>query len=170
MKKGILLLEIIVTILATLLFVVVLTNFIMRPAQVKGHSMYPTLKDNERVITSVFSRLISKPNRFDIVVIRRENNDEWVKRVIALPNETIEIKNNTLLINDEVVEQPFLPKEVKTNDFSKITLKENEYFVMGDNREHSTDSRFLTQHITLNEIVAKHVFVYFPFQQIRRAK
>lgn len=170
MKKKLVLLELFFVGIVTLFIVLLFANLIYRPAVVKGNSMYPTLKNNERVLTSVLDRVLNEPQRFDIVVVKIKNNDQWVKRVIGRPHETIEVKNNVLYINEQIVEQPFLDKNVVTKDFPKIHLKENEYFLMGDNREHSTDSRSLNVPITGNEIISRHVYVYFPFNQIRRAK
>lgn len=173
MKKGITVLEYIITILISILFALILSNFVVRPAEVDGLSMYPTLDDKEKVLTNAFEAIFFQPERFDIVVIKTENNQEWVKRIIALPNETIEMRNNVLYINDKVVEQPFLKSNVITNDFEKVKLKEDEYFVMGDNRMQSNDSRALIQsgkHFKRSQIISRHVYVYYPFNRMRVIK
>lgn len=99
--------------------------------------MYPTLKDKQVVRISI----VKEVNRFDIVVAEKTDNYLIVKRVIGLPNEKIEYKNNHLYINNEPVTEDFIDLyTVKTEDFTYV-LEEDEYFLLGDNREYSTDSR-----------------------------
>lgn len=104
---------------------------------ISGNSMYPTLKDKQVVRISKVKEI----NRFDIVIAKKTDNYLIVKRVIGLPNEKIEYKNNHLYINDEPVTEDFIDLyTVKTEDFTYV-LEEDEYFLLGDNREYSTDSR-----------------------------
>ena len=104
---------------------------------ISGNSMYPTLKDKQVVRISKAKEI----NRFDIVIAKKHDNYLIVKRVIGLPNEKIEYKNNHLYINDEPVTEDFIDLyTVKTEDFTYV-LEEDEYFLLGDNREYSTDSR-----------------------------
>lgn len=136
--------------------------------------MYPTLLDEERGFSSVISKYFDI-ERFDIVVVEAENKDFWVKRVIGCPNDTIEMKNDVLFINGEEVQQDFLDiryvaDEIEkygyfTEDFGPVTLKDNEYFLMGDNRHHSTDSRVVGP-FTEEQISSVGVFVYYPLTQI----
>lgn len=118
-----------------LVLLVVLFHCFFLIYQVHGDSMDPTLKNNNfglAVRTNV-----AKINRFDIVIIDYYGKN-LVKRVIGLPGETIDYINNTLYVNGEVVEEDFV--NAITYDFS-VTLGENEYYCLGDNREHSSDSR-----------------------------
>lgn len=110
-------------------------NFII----VSGNSMYPTLKDKQVVRVSKIKEI----NRFDIVIAKKHDNYLIVKRVIGLPNEKIEYKDNHLYINEKPVTEDFIDLYLtKTEDFT-YTLKDDEYFLLGDNREYSTDSREL---------------------------
>ena len=158
-----------------LIFLVV-TKFLVSPIQVVGSSMYPTLKNKERGFTSVISKNF-EIERFDIVVVNAKgnNDDHWVKRVIGMPNETIECRNDVIYINGKELAQSFLDKnwmeeEKKvyghfTENFGPYTLKENEYFLMGDNRTHSTDSRDVGA-FTKDEISSVGIFVYYPFEEL----
>ena len=103
------------------------------PIQIVGNSMFPTLKDGEIGICT----RISKISRFDIVVVNQDGR-KIIKRVIGLPNETIEYKDNQLYINDNLVKDT---KKVGFTKNFKVKLGDDEYFCMGDNREHSLDSR-----------------------------
>lgn len=121
---------------AIIIFVVVLRTYVVTPVRVNGDSMVPTLENGETLILNKMAKF----KRFDVVVIKTAD-ENLIKRIIALPNETIEVRNEKLYINDEAVADNF--KDGHTDDFGPITLKENEYFVMGDNREISKDSRYL---------------------------
>lgn len=106
---------------------------------ISGNSMYPTLKDKQVVKVSKIKEI----NRFDIVIAKKHDNYLIVKRVIGLPNEKVEYKDNHLYINDKPVTEDFIDLYLtKTEDFT-YTLKDDEYFLLGDNREYSTDSREL---------------------------
>ena len=123
-----------------ILAVVLIRSFIVTPALVDGASMDETLKDGELVLINKFVYIVSDINRFDVVVVNNEHDeDKIIKRVIALPNEKIEYKDDVLYINDKEVKGM---KFEHTSDFVYET-KDDEYFVMGDNRDISKDSRML---------------------------
>lgn len=104
---------------------------------ISGNSMYPTLKDKQVVKVSKIKEI----NRFDIVIAKKTDNYLIVKRVIGLPDEKVEYKDNHLYINEKPITEDFIDLySTKTEDFV-YTLKGNEYFLLGDNREYSTDSR-----------------------------
>ena len=108
-------------------------NFI----SISGNSMYPTLKDKQVVKVSKIKEI----SRFDIVIAKKHDNYLIVKRVIGLPDEKVEYKDNHLYINEKPITEDFIDLYlIKTEDFT-YTLKDNEYFLLGDNREYSTDSR-----------------------------
>lgn len=158
-------------------FVVVylLTNFVAKPIRVEGSSMYPTLKDGEIGITNVFAVKFGEVSRFDVVIIYNEERSEhWVKRVIGLPGDTIESKNDVLYINGEAVDQFFLDQSyiaefqkdgLFTNDFGPVTLNDQEYWLMGDNRIRSEDSR-IHGPFSEEELVGKDALILFPFDEM----
>lgn len=128
-------------VLSSIAIAFLVVNLLFITVKVDGKSMYGTLKDKDYGISFIFTRNFLGINRFDIVTLKVENfNNLLVKRVIALPNEIIEYKDNKLYINGTFVEQDFLSKDQLTEDF-KYQLAEDEYFVMGDNRVASLDSR-----------------------------
>lgn len=152
-------------------------KFVFRPVTVEGNSMYPTLVDQERGFSNVFSTYVSDIKRFEVVVVNIDDIDErWVKRVIGLPGEKVEYKNNQLYINDEFVEEDFFDEDYvneKTNngkiifsrDFGPYQLGEDEYFLVGDNRIVSYDSRSVGP-FKKDDIVSKYVLVLYPFDKI----
>ncbi len=161
------------TIIICFLLVYLITQFLFRPIKVKGTSMYPTLNDGDYGISNVILKNINGINRFDIVVIKLKDSNEYlIKRVIGLPNDVISYKDDKLYINGNVVSEEFLNTEyVKnyisenfTDDIQEIVVNDNEYFCMGDNRPHSRDSRYYGTFFK-EQIISKDVFVVFPLDR-----
>ena len=147
--------------------VILIRIFLFDPAIVSGASMDDTLKEGQIVIINKIVYKTSDINRFDIVVVKNEKgNDKIIKRVIGLPNEKIEYKDNKLYINDEYVKVDFKYKD--TIDFVYET-KDNEYYVLGDNRPVSKDSRSLGA-FTEDEIIGRVRFRLFPFSKFGRVE
>ena len=152
-----------------------LTTFLFKPVMVDGISMEPTLKDKAVGFSSVVSLKTEGIQRFDIVIIQ-VNDQMLVKRVIALPGETVRFENNRLYINDVYTEEPFLSEDrlgdmypALTKDFGPVRVGENEYFCMGDNRAGSVDSRRSEVGVIPEEsIKGKVVIRLFPFSKIKR--
>ena len=143
-----------------IIVVILIRTFLFSPALVSGSSMENTLYDGELVIVNKIG-LKSGIERFDIVIVKI-GNELLIKRVIGLPNEKIEYRDNILYINDEVMETPI--EFEKTLDF-KHMIGDNEYFVMGDNRDVSQDSRVLGA-FSIENIKGKVDLVLFPFNKI----
>jgi len=122
--------------------------FIAQPFIVSGASMDPTFEDGQYLIIDEISYRLSDPQRDDVVVFRYPNDTKkfFIKRIIGLPNETVDIKGNTVTITNKehpdglVLEQPYV--ENKAENETHLELKDGEYFVMGDNRSASSDSRY----------------------------
>ncbi|MFV0393411.1 MAG: signal peptidase I [Coprobacillaceae bacterium] len=144
--------------------------------RVDGGSMLPTLSDNDYAFTNRIVLQIDDIERFDIIVYRNDiNGAETVKRVIAMPNETIMYRDDKLYIDGIYVVEPFLDMTFIasqtldnilnfTDDFGPITLGSNEYFVLGDNRLISKDSR--TQGtVNIENIIGKDIFIFYPFNK-----
>lgn len=147
--------------------VVLIRTFLITPAIVDGSSMDNTLNDGQLVIINKLVYNFKDINRFDIVVLDNEtDNDKIIKRVIGLPGEKIEYKNNELYIDDKLVKSEI--EFVDTEDFV-TTTKENEYFVLGDNRIVSKDSRMLGN-FTKEDIVGKVNLRLFPFKKLGMVK
>ena len=124
-----------------LVAVLLIRTFVIMPAIVNGASMNDNLYDGEAVIINRFIYYFSDIKRFDVVVVNnKKDKDKIIKRVIGLPNETIIYRNNKLYINGEEVKTNIAFKD--TEDF-EYTTKADEYFVLGDNRPVSKDSRYL---------------------------
>lgn len=147
----------------------VIMIFLVRPVYVHGDSMYPTLSDGEIGFTNMIDVKLNDIERFDIVSVYSEDEDKILtKRVIGLPNETLEYREEELYIDGEVVDESFLDKQyikkqtndgrlLFTSDYGPITLDEDEYFLCGDNRLISKDSR-ISGPYKKEDIISKHFY------------
>lgn len=138
---------------------------------VDGPSMENTLVNNERLIVTRYDYYFHDPERFDVIICRfnREGyDDRYVKRVIGLPGETIEIKDGITYINGEAIEEPFL-KETQYREYPATVIPEDCYFVMGDNRNDSADSR-IVGFIPRNMIIGHARYIVYPFENWRSLK
>ena len=146
-----------------IVIVLLIKQFIVTPIRVNGASMNDTLYDKDIMILDKISYNFKEIERFDIVVIKK-NGEYLIKRVIGLPGETVEYKDNKLYINGEIVEENF--KHKVTDDFKlEESIPDNYYFVVGDNRSDSLDSRIIGL-IKEDEILGKTSLVLFPFKRI----
>ena len=141
--------------LVILVVVVVIRTYICTPIIVSGPSMQPTLDGGELMLLNKLSNF----DRFDVVVVDIET-EEIIKRIIALPGETITCERGIVYVNGKRQDEEY--SQGYTFDFEKITLAEDEYFVMGDNREDSKDSRMIGP-IKEDQIKGTAKFVLYPF-------
>lgn len=152
--------------------VMVIKIYVFTPIKVNGNSMYPTLKNKDIMILNEIGYYLNGVSRFDIVVVST-NNERLIKRVVGLPGESVVYKDNKLYINDSQVEENF--EHAKTNDFSLKEdlgydiIPEGYYFVIGDNRLNSIDSRIIGL-VSENQIKGKAKFVVYPFNKIGNVK
>ncbi len=167
------LLEIIKIVIYSFIFVSILSNFFIKPVVIDGSSMYPTLNDNEVGFSNIIGLQLNGVERFDIVIVYHEQSEDYfVKRVIGLPNEEIEYKNDILYIDGIATDEPFLNEAYMNNyastypftmDVEKIKLGSDQYYLLGDNRPYSSDSRYFGP-FNSDSIVAKDIVVVYPFK------
>ncbi|RSK27009.1 signal peptidase I [Bacillus sp. HMF5848] len=157
----------------------VIRHFLFAPILVDGQSMYPTLHDGDRMIVNKLSYLIGEPERFDIVVFHYNQEQDYIKRVIGLPGDHIEYKDDVLYINGQPYDEQYLNQSkagiidgLLTESFNledvtngEFTVPEGQLFVMGDNRRHSKDSRHIGT-INSSSVVGKTSIIYWPFSRI----
>ena len=142
-----------------LIVVVTIRTFIVTPVRVSGPSMNPTLKGNEIMILNKMNKDFK---RYDIVVVKSPDGD-IIKRVYGLPGETISCENNNIYINGKRIEDKYNGN--KTLDFELVKLGDDEYFVLGDNRMNSKDSRIFGP-FKKDQIKGTTKLVIFPFNKI----
>lgn len=145
--------------LIILIVVILIRTYLVTPIKVQGRSMYPTLTGKEFMILKKYDKEIE---RFDVVVVKTDH-DDIIKRVIALPGETVACENGNIYVNGRKQDDKY--GSGVTSDFKKVTLKDNEYFVLGDNREDSLDSRYYGA-FSKDKIKGTTNLVLFPFNKI----
>lgn len=156
--------------------------FIFAPIIVDGLSMMPTLHDHNRMIVNKLAYKIGEPHRFDIIVFHAEEGKDYIKRVIGLPGDHIEYKDDTLYVNGKAYKEPYLDEYKKqlmdgplTESFTleeitgEKTVPKGYLFVLGDNRRFSKDSRHIG-FIPMEKVVGKASIVYWPLSDARMMK
>jgi signal peptidase I len=145
-------------------FAVVIIIFLYQPVKVEGTSMAPLISDNERIFINKLVYKFEPISRGDVVVFWYPNDrtKSFIKRVVGLPGETVEIRQGHVYVNAKALEEPYvLPAYLDSNNFSSFTVPAHQYFVMGDHRDSSNDSRMFGP-VPAEFIYGKAVFAYWP--------
>jgi signal peptidase I len=137
--------------------------------------MYPTLEDGDNLLIDKISYRFQEPERFDIIVFQypHAQNTYYIKRIIGLPGETVLIQDGQIYINGELLEDPYgaEPMENPGRAYRQITLGPGEYFVLGDNRNVSSDSRDSSVgNVTTEQIVGKVFLRIYPWKQMGKVE
>jgi signal peptidase I len=143
--------------------------FLFSPQEINGESMLPTFYDKELLITNKIIYKLKAPKRGDVVIFKSPRNKDidYIKRVIALPGETIALRNSSYYINGTKLEEPYIGPTVVTTagtflrENEPITVPDGMYFVSGDNRQHSSDSREFGP-IPVGDFIGQALFRYWP--------
>ena len=154
-------------ILSAFVIAFILKTYVFQIALVNQVSMEPTLYEGEILVIAKVNYLISDPARGDIVVLKDELEDKYlIKRAIGLPNEVIDIRNDRVYIDGKELNPDYTDALTRDNGFAKSRVPEKKYFVMGDNRMQSRDSRSDTVgFVSRDNIVGKAVFRIWPFNK-----
>lgn len=147
--------------------------FLFKPSVVMGTSSYPTIKPDEKVISEKVSYYFSQPKRGDFVILQspKNSNIDFIKRIVGLPGENIRISQGKVYINSVLLDESYLPEGTFTGpegflaEDQEIVIPSEHFFVMGDNREHSSDSRDFGP--VRQETIEGHVvFRFWPIERI----
>ena len=146
-----------------------LSNYCMWQTVVDGISMEPALEDGDKVIIDKWTYHFKEPKRFDIIVFPQDIDIYYVKRIIGLPGETVEIRDGRIYVDGMVLIENYGKEKMPKNySMDKRFLLEDEYFVLGDNRNHSVDSReYSVGAVKRERIVGKAKVILYPFENIR---
>lgn len=164
------------TIVVALVISVVLYLFIMTPHEVVGNSMHPTYKNGEYLMANKILYKVSEPKRGDVIIFKYSDTQDFIKRIIGLAGDSVMLKDGKLYINNQLLDESnYLSDSVYTTggDFLKegetTVVPEGRFFVCGDNRPHSSDSRSFGP-IDEKDIKGKAWIVYYPFNVFRLVK
>ncbi|MGI6224684.1 MAG: signal peptidase I [Peptococcales bacterium] len=161
--------EIVESVVIALILALIIRAFLFQFFWIPSRSMEPTLLINDRIMVTRFSYWFHEPERGDVVVFKYpiEPQKDYVKRLIGLPGEKVQIINSKLYINDELIEEPYLPSGLEFGSFGPIQVPEGEYFMLGDNRNNSSDSR-VWGFVEDKLLIGKAQFIYWPYSRIGR--
>lgn len=164
-------LEFLKIIILALVIVAPIRYFVFQPFIVSGESMLPNFENSDYLIVDELSYRFSAPQRGDVIVLDYPNDpaQHFIKRIIGLPGETVSIAGGVVTITNDsgktVLHEEYIPANFRTDGNLKMQLGQDEYFVMGDNREHSFDSRSWGA-VPAKDIVGKPIVRLFPFNAI----
>ncbi len=154
------------TVIIAAVLALLIRMFVFEPFYVDGPSMEPTLWNSERLIVAKFMYRFSEPRRGDIIVFRypRRPDTDFVKRVIAVGGETVEIRMGQVYVNGQPLQQNF---ETRTSlaSYPKVEVPQGSVFVLGDNRSNSEDSRYFG-FVPISNIKGKALLVYWPLSRV----
>ena len=146
--------------------------FLYQPVKVEGTSMMPGLEDQERIFVNKFVYRWEPIQRGDIVVFRypRDTSKSYIKRVIGVAGDRIRIENGQVFVNDEALDEDYVPNEyADARSYPEVTVPANSYFVLGDHRTMSNDSRDFGP-VNERYIYGKAVFGYWPMEKLGRLR
>lgn len=152
-----------------IIIVLLIRNFVFARVRVDGNSMNNTLHNDDIMILNIIKYKLNDPKRFEIVVFKYKD-EPLIKRVIGLPGDTVAYINGRLILNGKKISESYIDKNNNdtSDDFSEITVPKGKYFVMGDNRDNSLDSRFIGL-IDRSDILGNANFIIYPFNRFGNA-
>jgi signal peptidase I len=143
-------------------------TFLYQPVKVEGTSMAPRLRDQDRLFINKFAYEFERIERDDVVVFYypRDTQKSYIKRVIGLPGDTVRITDGEVFVNGKAIEEPYVPERYRdVRSMDEFRVPEGEYFVMGDHRSISSDSRDFGP-VERKLIYGKAAFVYWPREEM----
>jgi signal peptidase I len=155
------------TIIPALLIALLINVFVGQATRVEGQSMEPSLHSDQRLVVEKLSYRFHGPRRFDIVVLKLpDQSDELlIKRVIGLPGETVEIRDGHIFLNGVQLREPFIVQDTRAGRHGLVTVPPLHVYVLGDNRNHSNDSRSFGP-IPIDNIVGRAWLSYWPLEEL----
>ena len=159
----------IISIVVAVVLAFLIRQFIVELYIVDGPSMRPTLQSQERLVVNKFIYSLRAPEKGEILVFKypRDQSRDFIKRVIATPGDTIEIKDGRVYVNDQMQSEDYILEKTRS-EYPKATVPDGTVFVMGDNRNNSEDSRFAdVGFVPYSLIKGKAMLVFWPFSQFK---
>jgi len=146
-----------------------LQSFVLEARVIPTGSMLPTIAINQRILVNKYIYRFTTPQRGDIIVftppIETEDNKDYIKRVIGLPGDKIEVKNGVVYVNERAIVENYINEKIQY-EFGPVIVPDDSLFVLGDNRNHSYDSHVWNQWLPIKNVKGKAFFTYWPFQRL----
>lgn len=160
------------SIVVVLAILVMIYLFVVSPQEINGASMEPNFQNGEYILTNKLLYKFREPERGDVVIFKSPRNKEidYIKRIIGLPGDTVQLANNTFFVNGQKVEEPYLSPGIAVfggsylQEGQEIIVPPGTYFVAGDNRPHSSDSREFGP-VPLEDFIGAAFLRYWPFDR-----
>lgn len=159
--------EVLETLVPAILIALLINVFVGQATRVDGQSMEPSLHTNQRLVVEKLSYRFHGPERFDVVVLKvaSQANELLIKRVIGLPGETVEVKDGKVYIDGRPLDEPFLAGDTRPGRHGRVVVPPLHVYVMGDNRDHSNDSRSFGP-VAIDNIVGRAWISYWPLEDL----
>lgn len=162
--------ETISIIVIAFILAMILRSFVIEGRIIPSGSMLPTLQLQDRVMVNKFVYYFKEPQRGDVVVFAPPEvlnaKEDYIKRVIGLPGDTVEIKNGKVYVNNKALEEPYIA-EPMTYSYGPVVVPADSLFVMGDNRNYSFDSHMWNAWLTVDRVKGKAFVIYWPIKEIK---
>ncbi len=160
-------------IVLAIIFALLLKTFIMDSRYVPSSSMHPTLQAKDRLLVNLLSYKFGDLERGDIIIFEPppsvDSEYDYVKRLIALPGDVVEVRDGVLYINGEAQEEDYI-NEPPNYNYPPTKVPENHLFVLGDNRNYSYDSHLWTDWLSIDDVKGKVFFRYWPLNRIGKVE
>lgn len=159
----------IISIAAAVVMALVIRTFVVELYIVDGPSMRPTLQHEERLVVSKFIYKLRPPERGEVLIFRypRDPSRDFIKRVIAIGGDTLEIKDGRVYVNGQMQREDYILEKTRT-EYPKVTIPEGTVFVMGDNRNNSDDSRYAdVGFVPFDLIKGKALLIFWPLDKLQ---
>jgi signal peptidase I len=166
------------SLVVAVILALVIRTFVVQAFKIPTGSMRPTLLEGDRILVNKFIYKFQEPKRGDIIVFRYpgDKKKDFIKRLIAMEGDAVEIKDGDIYIDGEIVEDPFVIRKIHYYNKSpygssdkKITIPEDSYYVLGDNSASSRDSRYWG-FVPQKNVIGKAFFLYWPLNRIRNVR
>ena len=166
-KKSVSFKDLLQSIAIAVILALLIKTFVFQFYYIPSGSMEPTLQIDDKILVTKYSYKLKTPERGEIIVFEYPYDKKlsYIKRLIGLPGEQIEIKDSELYINDILVQEKYLPEGLTFEDYGPVEVPEDQYFMLGDNRNHSSDSR-VWGFVDKELIVGKARLTYWPLDRI----
>ena len=156
------------SILIAVVLALLFRMFLFEHFLVDGQSMYPTLRDSERIIVNKVVYRFNEPENGEVIVFNYQDRRDFIKRIVGVEGDVVEIRDNKFFRNGVVVKEDYL-ENVQMSDYGPATVPPGSLFVLGDNRSNSRDSRYPdVGFVSIEEVKGRAALVFWPFDEARK--